>query len=129
MEETLDAEAGKKTVREFLELLHTGQTEPALAHTTGNPDFIIFNNPFPGGARAFSGLAKSLFTDGPRREYTAQFVDGDTVISQVTIRGTTIKGDQYENYYLIVCTFAGGKIDRLQEYMDSAYANTKFGMA
>jgi len=124
----MDAEAGKKTVRDFLELLHTGQTEPAMALTTGNPDFVIFNNPFPGGARAFSGLAGSLFSDGPNREYTAQFVDGNTVISQVTIRGTTLKGGQYENYYLIICTFAGDKIDRLQEYMDSGYANKMFGL-
>ncbi len=124
----MDADAGKKTVRDFLEKLHGGETEAALAFTTGNPDFIIFNNPFPGGARGFSGLAKGLFTDGPHRDYTAQFVDGDTVITQMTVRGTTIKGDQYENFYVVICTFAGDKIDRLQEYMDSAYANGKFGM-
>ncbi len=124
----MDAEQGKKTVRDFLEKLHAGETEMALAFTTGNPDFIIFNNPFPGGARAFSGLAKGLFTDGPTREYTAQYVDGDTVITQMTVRGTTIKGEEYENYYVVICKFVGAKIDRLQEYMDSAYANTKFGM-
>ncbi len=27
-----------------------------------------------------------------------------------------------------VCTFEGDKIARMQEYMDSAYANAKFGM-
>jgi ketosteroid isomerase-like protein len=124
----MDAETGKKIVREFLEKLHVGETDAALAHTTGNPDFIIFNNPFPGGARAFSGIAKSLFTDGPNREYTAQFVDGNTVISQITIRGTTVKGGAYENYYLVICSFAGDKIDRVQEYMDSGYANKMFGM-
>ena len=124
----MDAEAGKKAVRDFLEKLHTGETEAALAFTTGNPDFIIFNNPFPGGTRAFSGIAKSLFTDGPRREYTAQYVDGDTVITQLTVRGTTVKGQDYENFYVVICKFAGNKIDRLQEYMDSAYANTRFGM-
>jgi ketosteroid isomerase-like protein len=127
-EDILDAEAGKKTVRDFLEKLHAGETEAALAFTTGNPDFLIFNNPFPGGTRAFSGIAKGLFTQGPTREYIAQFVDGDTVITQMTVRGTTIKGEEYENHYIVVCTFAGDKIDRLQEYMDSAYANTRFGM-
>ncbi len=123
----MDAETSKRTVRDFLELIQTGQTEAALALTTGNPDFIIFNNPFPGGAQAFGGLAKSLFTDGPHREFTAQFVDGGTVISQVIIRGTTTKGEQYENYYLIICTLKDGKVDRVQEYMDTAYANKKFG--
>jgi ketosteroid isomerase-like protein len=50
------------------------------------------------------------------------------VISQITVRGTTQKGEEYQNYYLILCTFEGDKIAKMQEYMDSAYANAKFGL-
>jgi len=119
--------ADRKTlVREFLELLHSGNADGAIARTTGNPSFLVFNNEIPGGLRAFSAMVPALFKDGPRREYTAQYVDGDTVVSQITIRGTTNKNEQYENYYLIICHFAGDKISKIQEYMDTAYANQKF---
>lgn len=124
----MDAETAKQTVRKFFEVLDAGEADAALAFTTGNPDFLIFNNPFPGGTRGFCGLSKSVLSEGPDREYMAQFVDGDTVISQVTVRGTTMKGELYENYYLIICTFKADKIDRIQEYNDSAYAHAKFGL-
>lgn len=124
----MDAEARKKLVREFLELLQTGQTDAALALTTGNPDLLVFNNPIPGGARALSQMVKAMFTDGPYRTFDAQYVDGDTVISQLTITGTTAKGGEYKNHYLIICKLKGDKVDHMQEYMDSAYANKAFGM-
>jgi ketosteroid isomerase-like protein len=124
----MDAEKGKALVREFLEVLHGGDIDGVMARTTRDPVLMIFNNAVPDGFRMLAGMVPALF-DGPaKREYTAQFVDGDTVISQVTIRGTTKKGEEYQNYYLILCTFEGDKVARMQEYMDSAYANAKFGL-
>jgi ketosteroid isomerase-like protein len=124
----MDAEKGKALVREFLETLHSGDVEGALARTTPDAVVMIFNNVLPDGFRMLGGMIPVLFDGAPTREYTAQFVDGDTVISQVTIRGVTKKGEEYQNYYLIICTFEGDKISKMQEYIDSAYANAKFGM-
>jgi ketosteroid isomerase-like protein len=122
----MDAETGKRLVREFLETLHSGDIDGALKRTTGDAKLLIFNNELPDGFRVLGGMIPALFSVAPTREYTKQFVDGDAVISQITIRGTTKGGEQYENYYLIVITFVGDKVAKMQEYMDSAYANAKF---
>jgi ketosteroid isomerase-like protein len=124
----MDAEHGKALVREFLDVLHSGDIDGALARTTAEPVLMIFNNVIPDGFRMLAGMVPAIFDGAPTREYTAQFVDGDTVLSQITIRGTTKKGEEYQNYYLIICTFEGDKIAKMQEYIDSAYANAKFGM-
>jgi ketosteroid isomerase-like protein len=124
----MDAEKGKALVREFLDVLHSGDIDGALARTTAEPVLMIFNNVIPDGFRMLAGMVPALFDGPPTREYTAQFVDGDTVLSQITIRGTTKKGEEYQNYYLIICAFEGDKIAKMQEYIDSAYANAKFGM-
>ena len=125
----MDAEHGKALVREFLAVLHAGDIDGALGRTTKDPVLMIFNNIVPDGFQMLAGMIPALFEHPPTREYTAQFVDGDTVLSQLTIRGTTKKGEEYQNYYLILCTFEGDKVAKMQEYMDSAYANVKFAMA
>jgi hypothetical protein len=125
----MDADKAKKRVQEFLETLHGGNIDGALAMTTAGAQLLIFNNALPDGFRVLGGMIPALFDVPPTREYTKQFVDGNTVISQVTIRGTTKKGEQYENYYVIFITFEGDKVAGMQEYMDSAYANAKFAPA
>jgi ketosteroid isomerase-like protein len=123
------SEDKKRLVREFLEILHSGDVDGALKRTTSNPKLLIFNGEMPNGFQMLGGMIPALFASGPTREYTAQWVDGNTVLSAITIRGDTKGGDTYENAYLIICTFEGDKIAVMQEYMDSAYANTKFAFA
>ena len=125
----MSAEDKKRLVREFLEILHSGDVDGALKRTTENPKLLIFNGEMPDGFRMLGGMIPAMFKSGPTREYTGQFVDGDTVLSQITIRGDTQGGDKYDNAYLIICKFEGDKIAVMQEYMDSAYANTKFAFA
>jgi ketosteroid isomerase-like protein len=125
----MSADDKKRLVREFLEILHGGNTEGALALTTGDAKLLIFNNEVPNGFQMLGGMIPALFNSGPTREYTAQWVDGDTVISAVTIRGDTKGGETYENPYLIIIKFVGDKVASMQEYMDSAYANQKFAFA
>jgi ketosteroid isomerase-like protein len=122
----MDADKAKRLVREFLETLHSGNVDGALALTTGDAKLSIFNNELPDGFRVLGSMIPALFDVTPTREYTAQYVDGDMVVSQITIRGTTKRGEQYENYYVIFIGFAGDKVASMQEYMDSAYANQKF---
>ena len=125
----MSAEDKKRLVREFLETLHSGDVDGALKRTTANPKLLIFNAEVPNGFQMLGGMIPALFKSGPTREYTGQWVDGDTVISRITMRADTKGGDKYENAYLIICTFEGDKIAVMQEYMDSAYANTKFAFA
>jgi len=122
----MSAEDKKQLVREFLEILHKGDVDGAMKRATANPKLLIFNGEIPNGFQMLGGMVPSLFTSGPTREYTGQWVDGDTVISRITIRGETKKGELYENAYLILCWFEGDKISQMQEYMDSSYANAKF---
>ena len=122
----MSTEDKKRLVREFLEILHKGDVDGAMARATANPKLLIFNGEVPDGFKMLGGMVPSLFETGPTREYTGQWVDGDTVISRITIRGQTKKGELYENAYLIICWFEGDKVSQMQEYMDSSYANTKF---
>jgi len=125
----MSADDKKRLVREFLEILHKGDVDGALARATANPKLLIFNGEVPDGFKMLGGMVPALFANGPTREYTGQWVDGDTVISRITIRGETKKGEQYDNAYLIICWFEGDKISQMQEYMDSSYANAKFAFA
>jgi ketosteroid isomerase-like protein len=122
----MDAEKGKRLVREFLNVLHSGDADGALALATEHPKLFIFNNEVPDGFRMLAGIIPSMFDGLPTREFTAQYVDGDTVISQITIRGKTKGGEEYQNYYTFIVKFVGDKVASMQEYMDSAYANAKF---
>ena len=122
----MSAEDKKRLVREFLEILHKGDVDGAMKRATANPKLLIFNGEIPDGFKMLGGMVPALFASGPTREYTGQWVDGDTVISRITIRGETKKGEQYENAYLIICWFEGDKVSQMQEYMDSSYANAKF---
>jgi hypothetical protein len=123
------SEDKKRLVREFLDILHSGDVDGALKRTTANAKLLIFNGEIPNGFQMLGGMIPALFANGPTREYTAQWADGDTILSAITIRGDTKGGDKYENAYLIICKFEGDKIAVMQEYMDSAYANTKFAFA
>ncbi len=123
----MDAEQKKSLVRDFLTAMQSGNADAALALTTGEPSFRVFNNEMPGGLRGFCSFIPTLFKEGPHRVFTGQWVDGDTVISQLTITGTTSKDTAYENYYIIICRLDGGKVAALQEYMDTANANKAFG--
>jgi ketosteroid isomerase-like protein len=123
------SEDKKRLVREFLDILHSGDVDGALKRTTPNAKLLIFNGEIPNGFQMLGGMIPALFASGPTREYTAQWADGDTILSAITIRGDTKGGDKYENAYLIICTFEGDKIAVMQEYMDSAYANSKFSFA
>jgi ketosteroid isomerase-like protein len=122
----MDAEKGKRLVREFLNVLHSGDADGALALATESPKLFIFNNEVPDGFRMLAGIIPSMFDGPPTREFTAQYVDGNTVISRITIRGRTKGGEEYQNYYTFFVEFEGDKVASMTEFMDSAYANQKF---
>jgi ketosteroid isomerase-like protein len=114
-----------QTAREFLELLYSGDADGALARAVENPKLFNFNRAVAGGFRILAAAMPAIYDQPPTRDYTAQYVDGDTVINQITISGITKHGEDYRNYYLVIITLAGEKVASMQVYMDSAYANAK----
>jgi len=115
----------KQLVREFLELLYSGDADGALARAVERPKLFKFNNEVADGFRMLAAAMSAIYDRPPAREYTAQYVDGDTAINQVTISGTTRRGEEYQNYYLVIIKLAHDKVTSMQVYMDSAYANAK----
>jgi ketosteroid isomerase-like protein len=115
----------KQLARDFLELLYSGDADGALARATESPKMFNFNSEVAGGFRMLAAAMPAIYDRPPTRDYTAQYVDGDTVISQVTISGTTKHGEDYRNYYLVIIKLDGDKVASMEVYMDSAYANAK----
>jgi len=115
----------KQLVREFLEILYSGDADGALARAVESPKLFNFNDEVADGFRMLASAMPAIYDKPPTREYTAQYVDGDTVISQITISGTTKHGEEYRNYYLVIIKLTGDKVASMQVYMDSAYANAK----
>ena len=117
--------AQQQRAREFLELLYSGDADGALARAVDHPKMFNFNSEVPNGFRMLAAAMSAIYDGPPTREYTAQYVDGDTVINQITIGGMTKRNEEYRNYYLVILKFAGDRVSSMQVYTDSAYANLK----
>ena len=115
----------KQLAREFLEALYSGDAEGALARAVESPKMFNFNSEVANGFRMLAAAMPAIYDKPPTREYAAQYVDGDTVINQVTIHGTTKHAEEYRNYYLVIIKLADDKVASMQIYTDSAYANAK----
>ena len=68
-----------------------------------------------------SGTA-AAFPEGLKAEFRKVHCDGDTVIVELTHRGKTSRGRQYENEYCFVFELEQGKIRRIREYVDTLKA-------
>jgi ketosteroid isomerase-like protein len=125
----VNAERKKQLVREFFDLFATRDGDAILARMTDDPTWEYWGQPRRGHEGVLSILKASceLYREGStRREYQAQYVDGNTVISQSTMSAVTFKGEDYENRYITFVHLEGDKVARVEEYLDSAYANEKF---
>ena len=116
----------KQLVRAFLETLYSGDADGALAWAIDAPKMFNFNTEVADGFRLLANAMPAIYHTPPIPEFTAQYVDGDTVISQVTISGTMKHGEEYRNYYLVIIKLVADKVASMQVYTDSAYANAKF---
>jgi len=115
----------KQLARAFLEILYSGDADGALARAVESPKLFNFNTEVADGFRLLAAAMPAIYDKPPIRDYTAQYVDGDTVITQVTIDGVTKYAEDYRNHYLVIIKLAGEKVASMQVYMDSAYANAK----
>ncbi len=76
-------------VREFLELLYSGDADGAIARAVESPKLLYFNSEVADGFRILAAAMPASYHKPPLRDYTAQNVIGDRVINQITIRSTT----------------------------------------
>jgi ketosteroid isomerase-like protein len=125
----MDKEAKKALVRRFFDVFSARDADAVLALMVDTPSWSFFNQNFPGRAGVLGILRASseLYQAGShRRTWLGQYVDGDTVISQMKLQAVTFKGEPYENYYVQIVHLEGDKVARVEEYMDTAYGNAKF---
>ncbi len=115
----------KQLAREFLECLYSGDADSALARAVETPTMLNFNDEVPNGFSMLAGAIRSIYEKPPTRDYIAQYLDGDTVISQVTVAGTLVNGDDYRNHYVVIIKLSNDQVTSMQVYTDSAYSNSK----
>lgn len=121
----MSVEQNKDTARKMWEAAVRGDIETASANLSDEVSWLL-----PGaatgplkGKQAAVGFFKSLgqaFPTGLKTDIRRVYGDGDTVVMELTNRGQTAKGRQYENEYCFVLEFEGGKVRRVREYTDTA---------
>ncbi len=123
----MSTEQNKEVARKTWEAAVRGDVDTASANLADEVSWLLPGSVNPGGPlkgkQAVAGFFKSLsaaFPGGMQTEIRRVYGDGDTVLMELTNRGKTAKGRQYENEYCFVLEFEGGKIRRVREYTDTA---------
>jgi ketosteroid isomerase-like protein len=75
------------------------------------------------------GRAFALFAPGqpPRIEIEQIVAEDDAVCVQFILEARTVSGRDYRNHYHLAFEISGGRIARVKEYVDTAYANERLG--
>jgi uncharacterized protein len=123
----MSVEQNKQIARDTWEAAVSGNVDKAAAHLADEVSWLLPGTVSPGGPlkgkQAVAGFFKSLsaaFPGGLKTEIRRVYGEGDTVVMELTNRGQTAKGRQYENEYCFVLEFEGGKVRRVREYTDTA---------
>ena len=129
----MSVEHNKEIARKTWEAAVKGDVDTATANISDEVSWLLPSSVNPGGPlkgkQAVTGFMKSLavaFPGGLKTEISRVYGEGETVIMELTNRGQTAKGRQYENEYCFVLEFEGGKIRRVREYTDTAKVKEVF---
>ncbi len=129
----MSVEQNKDIARKTWEAAVRGDVDTATANISDEVSWLLPSSINPGGPlkgkQAVTGFIKSLgtaFPGGLKTEIIRVYGEGDTVVMELTNRGQTAKGRQYENEYCFVLEFEGGKIRRVREYTDTAKVKEVF---
>ena len=115
--------------KEFFEVFATRDPDAILSHMTPDPTWVFWGMPRHGteGVLSIVKAASELYQpNSMSRTYQGAYEDGDVAILQSTIRAITFKGEDYENRYVMFVHFEDDKVSKVEEYLDTAYANEKF---
>lgn len=121
-------EANKQLATEFLEALSRADVGWAREHYA--EDIVLWTAgslPFSGSrgkAQSLEGFAQvlGLFPEGLEFTVQAMTAEGDRVAIEATSRGTTFRGDLYEQEYHFLMRAREGKVLEFREYMDTELA-------
>ncbi|HXR35344.1 MAG TPA: nuclear transport factor 2 family protein [Candidatus Binataceae bacterium] len=129
----MSVEQNKDVARKTWEAAVKGDVDTATANIADEVSWLLPSSVNPGGPlkgkQAVTGFIKSLataFPGGLKTEISRVYGEGNTVVMELTNRGQTAKGRQYENEYCFVLEFEGGKIRRVREYTDTAKVKEVF---
>ena len=121
-------EENKKLAKEFLGALSRADTDWVRDHyaeemrlwTAGSLPFSGASNK----AAALEGMPQilGLFPEGIVFEIEAMTAEGERVAIEAKSRGTTFRGDLYEQTYHFLMRARDGKILEFREYMDTELA-------
>jgi len=124
-------EANKELVTKTLTAFIAGDVESAFANMADDVTWLV-----PGNMAGVSGLKRGkveilkfmtgtigpAFPHGLQADVHHAYDEGNTVILELTNRGTAANGKQYENEYCFVLEIGDGKIRRIREYVDTQKA-------
>lgn len=118
-----------RRVVDFFAALATCDPAQVLPLMTPEPRWESFGRVFEGrqGMRDLMELAAGAYEPGStRRELHDVIVQDQRVAVRCTTHARTRKGEDYNNAYAYFFELRGGKVDRVHELYDSAYAATRF---
>jgi uncharacterized protein len=130
-EKLMTAEQNKDLISKTWNALLGGDLKLAMNNFADNISWLVPGN-LPGASglkrgkdeiAAFMRGVSTTFPEGLKTEFRRVYCDGDTVIVELTNRGKTARGKQYENEYCFVFEIEGGKIRRIREYVDTQKAH------
>lgn len=126
----MTAEQNKELVTKTWSAFGSGDLKTAFANMSDNVSWLV-----PGSMPGVSGLKRgkdeitkfvsgigTTFPEGLKSEFRKVYCDGDTVVVELTNRGKTARGKQYENEYCFIFEIEDGKIRRIREYVDTQKA-------
>jgi ketosteroid isomerase-like protein len=123
------AESRTALAKKFMEVFASRDADAILARMTDDPTWVFWGRPRQGrdGVLSILKAASQLYRpDSMSRSYQGAYEDGDVAILQSTLCATTFKGEDYENRYVMFVHFEGDRVSKVEEYLDTAYANEKF---
>jgi ketosteroid isomerase-like protein len=118
----------RELVLAFLEAFGTFEPDKFVHFMTDDPTWRVFQSERRGrqAIAELAAIAAGLYPTGAAREIQAVVSEGDRVVVQSILRAVTNKGENYENYYVLIFELRDGRIDTVWEYLNSAYAQSKF---
>lgn len=120
--------SNQQLVLDFLDAFATYDPDQFLHFMTDDPTWRVFQSERRGrqAIADLAAIAGGLYPTGAAREIQAVVSEGDRVVVQSILRAVTNKGEDYENYYVLIFELRDGLIDTVWEYLNLVYAQSKF---
>jgi uncharacterized protein len=120
--------SNQQVVLDFLDAFATYDPDQFLRFMTDDPTWRVFQSERRGrqAIADLAAIAAGLYPTGAAREIQAVVSEGDRVVVQSILRAVTNKGEDYENYYVLIFELRDGLIDTVWEYLNLVYAQSKF---